>query len=192
MNVLMTGVGGQGIILASDILSEVMMRAGLDVKKSEIHGMAQRGGSVMSHVRFDKTVHAPIIPQGQCDILLSFEELETARYLAYLNKDSRVIINRFRLAPPSVIAGKDSYPDVLPIVREKTANVHVVEGSDLARRIGNARGVNIVLLGVLSTLLAPAEELWIQCLNDMIAEKIRAVNIEGFRKGRELKLGQGH
>jgi len=186
MNVLMTGVGGQGIILASDILSEVMMRAGMDVKKSEIHGMAQRGGSVMSHVRFDKIVHSPIIPHGECDILLSFEELEAARYLDYLNSDSRVIINRFRLSPPSVIAGKDSYPDVLPIIQGKTEKVQVVEGSDLAREIGNNRGVNIVLLGVLSTYLEPAEELWIECLTEMIPDKIREINIKGFRRGREM------
>lgn len=186
MNVLMTGVGGQGIILASDILSEVMMRAGLDVKKSEIHGMAQRGGSVMSHVRFGTVVHSPIIPHGECDILLSFEELEAARYLDYLNSGSRVIINRFRLSPPSVIAGKDTYPDVLPIIVKKTEQVRVVEGSALAREIGNSRGVNIVLLGVLSTLLEPEEELWIQCLNEMIPAKIREINIQGFKQGREL------
>jgi len=186
MNILMTGVGGQGIILASDILSEVMMRAGLDVKKSEIHGRAQRGGSVMSHVRFGAVVHSPIIPHGACDILLSFEELEAARYLDYLHGGSRVIINRFRLSPPSVTAGRDTYPDVLPIIRRKTESVQVVEGSALAREIGNSRGVNIVLLGVLSTLLEPEEDLWIQCLSDMIPAKIREINIQGFKKGRGL------
>lgn len=188
MNVLMSGVGGQGIILASDILSEVMMRAGLDVKKSEIHGMAQRGGSVMSHVRFAARVASPIIPLGECDILLAFEELESARYLPYLNRDSRVIINRFRLSPPSVNAGKDVYPDVLPLIHAATPHVHVVDGSAVARKIGNPRGVNIVLLGVLSTLLQPEETLWNECLNAMIPEKIRAINIAGFRAGRDLGL----
>ena len=110
MNVLMTGVGGQGIILASDVLSEVMMRYGYDVKKSEIHGMAQRGGSVMSHVRFSREVASPLIPLSTCDILLSFEELETARYVSYLNKGTHVIINRYRLLPPTVIAGTEPYP----------------------------------------------------------------------------------
>jgi len=186
MNILMTGVGGQGIILASDILSEVMMRAGKDVKKSEIHGMAQRGGSVMSHVRFSDKVFSPIIPYGECDILISFEELEAARYLPYLKKDSKVIINKFRLSPPSVIAGKDTYPDILPLIEKVTKDTTVVEGSKTAKEIGNPRGVNIVLMGVLSKYLDTPEELWIETLNDMIAEKIRKINIEGFLKGRTL------
>jgi indolepyruvate ferredoxin oxidoreductase beta subunit len=188
MNVLMTGVGGQGIILASDVLSEVMMRSGLDVKKSEIHGMAQRGGSVMSHVRFADHVYSPIIPHGSCNILLSFEEIETARYLSYLNKDSVVIINRFRLSPPSVIAGKDTYPDIIPLIMEKTDKIHLVEGTSIAKEIGNQRGVNIILLGVLSSLLKPEESLWIECLSDMIPDKIRKINIDGFLKGRGIKF----
>ena len=143
MNVLMTGVGGQGIILASDILSEVMMRAGKDVKKSEIHGMAQRGGSVMSHVRFADTVYSPIIPMGECDILISFEELETARYLSYLNSGTKVIINRFRLSPPSVIAGKDTYPDVLPLIENVTKNVRMRLNSTITpKRLRQPFGTN--------------------------------------------------
>ena len=114
MNVLMTGVGGQGIILASDVLSEVMMRYGYDVKKSEIHGMAQRGGSVMSHVRFSREVASPLIPSGTCDILLSFEELETARYVSYLNKGTHAIINRYRLLPPTVIGERSRIPTSPP------------------------------------------------------------------------------
>jgi indolepyruvate ferredoxin oxidoreductase beta subunit len=186
MNVLMTGVGGQGIILASDVLTEVMMRYGCDVKKSEIHGMAQRGGSVMSHVRFSDHVASPLIPYGSCDIMLSFEELETARYLPYLNADTTVIINRFRLAPPTVIAGKEPYPDVAPILREKTENIRIVEGSKLASDLGNPRGVNIILLGTISKLLEPGEDLWIETITDMLPEKIRAANIEGFKRGRQL------
>ncbi|HQI82793.1 MAG TPA: indolepyruvate oxidoreductase subunit beta [Deltaproteobacteria bacterium] len=188
MNVLMTGVGGQGIILASDVLSEVMMRSGRDVKKSEIHGMAQRGGSVMSHVRFAPHVASPLIPYGACDILLSFEELESARYLPYLNAATKVIINRFRLNPPTVIAGKDAYPDITPLLREKTAHVHLVDGSALAGELGNPRGVNIVLLGTLSALLDVPEKLWLETIADMLPEKIRAANIEGFKRGRKLNL----
>jgi indolepyruvate ferredoxin oxidoreductase beta subunit len=188
MNVLMTGVGGQGIILASDVLSEVMMRHGCDVKKSEIHGMAQRGGSVMSHVRFSDHVFSPLIPYGSCDILLSFEELETARYMPYLNGSTRIIINRFRLSPPTVIAGKETYPDITPLLREKTSNVHLVDGSALAMELGNPRGVNVVLLGTLSTLLEPAETLWIETISDMLPAKIRAANIEGFKRGAQLNV----
>ncbi|HVN70575.1 MAG TPA: indolepyruvate oxidoreductase subunit beta [Desulfomonilia bacterium] len=188
MNVLMTGVGGQGIILASDVLTEVMMRYGCDVKKSEIHGMAQRGGSVMSHVRFGEHVASPLIPYGSCDIVLSFEELETARYLPYLRKDTTVIINRFRLSPPTVIAGKEAYPDITPVLREKTRDIRLVEGSALALELGNPRGVNIILLGTLSALLKPEESLWIETISDMLPVKIRAVNIEGFKRGRLLNV----
>lgn len=188
MNVLMAGVGGQGIILASDMLSEVMMRFGYDVKKSEIHGMAQRGGSVMSHVRYADKVASPLIPLGSCDILLSFEELETARYVPYLKDNAHVIINRFRLSPPSVISGKEAYPDTIPFIKEKTGNIHLVDGSDIADETGNPRGVNIILLGTLSTLLEPDEELWLECINSMLKEKIRPINIEGFKKGRQITI----
>jgi len=188
MNVLMTGVGGQGIILASDVLSEVMMRYGCDVKKSEIHGMAQRGGSVMSHVRFAEKVYSPLIPFGACDIMLSFEELETARYMNYLNDTTRVIINSYRLSPPTVIAGKEPYPDIAPLLKGRTGHISMVDGSGLARELGNERGVNIVLLGMLSTLLEPEEALWLETIKDMLPEKIRAKNIKGFKRGRELKI----
>jgi indolepyruvate ferredoxin oxidoreductase, beta subunit len=185
MNVLMTGVGGQGIILASDMLSDVMMRAGFDVKKSEIHGMAQRGGSVMSHVRYAEHVASPLIPLSACDILLSFEELETARYVQYLKKDATVIINRYRLSPPSVISGREPYPDIIPVIREKTGRIVMVDGSRIADEMGNAKGVNIILLGKLSTYLEADESLWIETMNSMLKEKIRKANIEGFRRGRQ-------
>lgn len=185
MNVLMTGVGGQGIILASDMLSDVMMRAGFDVKKSEIHGMAQRGGSVMSHVRYGRHVSSPLIPLGACDVLLSFEELEAARYVQYLKKDATVIINRFRLAPPSVISGSEPYPDILPVLREKTNTIVMVDGTKIAEDMGNPKGVNTILLGRLSTFLEADEALWIEAMNSMLKEKIRTANIEGFRRGRQ-------
>jgi len=189
MNVLMAGVGGQGIILASDMLSEVMMLSGCDVKKSEIHGMAQRGGSVMSHVRFSDHVSSPLIPLGQCDILLSFEELETARYINYLKRDAHVIINQYRLSPPSVLAGKEQYPDVIPMIREISDNIISLDGTDMALNLGNPKGVNIVLLGVLSRFLETDETVWTECINTMLPEKIRQKNVEGFLKGRQVQVG---
>lgn len=187
-NILLAGVGGQGIILASDLLTEVMMRAGHDVKKSEIHGMAQRGGSVMSHVRYGETVYSPIIPMKQCDALLSFEELETARYLDYLKPGARVIVNSQRVAPPAVISGQAEYPDVTPLLKARTDRVHFVPGNEIAHELGNSRGVNIVLLGALSQLVDIPEQVWIDTLNEKLKEKIRAINIEGFRKGRKFAL----
>ncbi|MCD6570393.1 MAG: indolepyruvate oxidoreductase subunit beta, partial [Deltaproteobacteria bacterium] len=163
MNILMAGVGGQGIILASDILAQVMLIYGYDVKKSEIHGMAQRGGSVMSHIRFSDKVFSPIISKAQCDILVSFEEVETARYLDFLKPEARVIVNRYRLSPPSVALGLDEYPDISDLVRTKTRNLFFVDGDDIARSLGNPRVVNAILLGVLSTLLEPDESIWGKC-----------------------------
>jgi indolepyruvate ferredoxin oxidoreductase beta subunit len=188
MNIMMTGVGGQGIILASDVLSEVMMRYGCDVKKSEIHGMAQRGGSVMSHVRFARGVSSPLIPFNSCDIMLSFEELETARYMSYLNENTQVLINTYRLSPPTVIAGKEPYPDITPIIKERTSRINFVNGSAIAEELGNTRGVNIILLGALSTLLEPDEALWLETIKDMLPEKIRAKNVAGFKRGRQVKI----
>ena len=187
MNVIMAGVGGQGIILASDILAEVAMRHGYDVKKSEIHGMAQRGGSVMSHVRFSKQVFSPIIPRGECDILLSFEELETARYLEFLKPGAWIVINRYRLPPPTVSIGKEEYPDVEGIVRKKTQRFMFVEADNIALSLGNRRVLNSVLLGVLSTLLEPDVATWEECIAVKLPEKVRDINIQAFRKGRETK-----
>ncbi|MRR38036.1 indolepyruvate oxidoreductase subunit beta, partial [bacterium] len=114
-----------------------------------------------------------------------FEELETARYTAYLKRDATVIINRYRLAPPTVIAGKEPYPDILPIIREKTGNIVMVEGTGIAEELGNPKGVNILLLGKLSTYLDVDEQLWIDSMNSMLKDKIRAANINGFRRGRQ-------
>ncbi|HQJ08503.1 MAG TPA: 2-oxoacid:acceptor oxidoreductase family protein, partial [Deltaproteobacteria bacterium] len=124
-------------------------------------------------------------PLGECDILFSFEELEAARYVQYLKKDAVVIINRYRLSPPSVISGKEPYPDVLPILREKTDRIVIVDGSRIADEMGNPKGVNIILLGKLSTYLEADEALWTLTMNDMLKEKIRAANIEGFKRGRQ-------
>jgi indolepyruvate ferredoxin oxidoreductase beta subunit len=108
--------------------------------------------------------------------------------MTYIKADTTVIINRFRLSPPTVIAGKESYPDITPILKEKVQDIRMVEGSSLASELGNARGVNVILLGVLSTLLEPAESLWIETITDMLPEKIRLKNIEGFKQGRLLKV----
>ncbi|MEA2102769.1 MAG: indolepyruvate oxidoreductase subunit beta [Thermodesulfobacteriota bacterium] len=188
MNILLAGVGGQGIILASDMLSETMMRYGLDVKKSEIHGMAQRGGSVMSHVRFGNCIASPTIPMGKCDILCSFEELETARYMDYITDHTRVIINRFRLNPPAVIAGDMEYPSIEGIISGFTSHVSFVDASGMATDMGNPKGVNIILLGIISAFLEPEEALWTQTLGDLLKEKIRKINIEGFLRGRSAGM----
>ena len=140
-NVLIVGVGGQGIILASDVLGRVAARHGYDVKKNEIHGMAQRGGSVSSHIRFGKSVSSPIIKAGEADVLLSFEQIETLRYFHYLSEKGKVIVNDQKILPPAVFTGKQEYPpDVLTRIKEKVPDAVVVDGAEVARQMGNPQG----------------------------------------------------
>ena len=183
-NILLAGVGGQGILLASEVLSEVLLMAGLDVKKNEIHGMSQRGGSVVSHVRYGDKVYSSIIPEGEVDILFSFEMLETCRYLPLLRSNGQVIINNWKIAPPSVALGKQVYPDnVAESIRERFPDTKVIDGLDLALEAGNAKTVNTVLLGALSNILEFERELWLAALKKMIPERLLDINLKAFELG---------
>ena len=185
-NILLAGVGGQGILLASEVLSEVLMMAGMDVKKNEIHGMSQRGGSVTSHVRYGQKVYSSIIPEGEVDILFSFELLETCRYLPLLRKNGRVIVNNLKIAPPSVALGKQAYPENLAEkLPQKVAETTVVNGLDLALEAGNPKTVNTVLLGALSNVLDIEYDLWIQALKKMVPERLLEINLKAFELGRK-------
>jgi len=186
-NVLIVGVGGQGIILASDVLGKVAARNGYDVKKNEIHGMAQRGGSVSSHVRFGKTVSSPIIKLGEADVLLSFEQIETLRYFPYLSENGKVILNDEKILPPAVFTGKQEYPpDVIPRIKEKVPDAIVVDGKEVAQKIGNARVVNVILLGVLSRFLDIPTESYEEVLRETLKPKLVDVNLKAFHEGRSL------
>ncbi len=157
-NILTVGVGGQGVILASDIIAAVMMRAGHDVKKSEVHGMAQRGGSVTSHVRFGPKVYSPTIRKGEVDILFSFEQLETLRYLDFLKDTSIILVNNQKILPPSVTMGKDVYPTDIPErLRERYPRFTLVNALEAAREAGSIKAVNIALIGALSNCFAIEE-----------------------------------
>lgn len=184
-NILLAGVGGQGILLASEVLSEVMMMAGMDVKKNEIHGMSQRGGSVTSHVRYGEKVFSSIIPEGEVDILFSFELLETMRYLPLLRENGRVIANSLKIAPPSVALGKQDYPaDLSRQIAERVPATTIINGLDLALEAGNAKTVNTVLLGALSNVLDVDKDLWLKALNKMLPPKLLEVNLKAFELGR--------
>ncbi len=184
-NILMAGVGGQGTLLASEILSEVLMLAGYDVKKAEVHGMAQRGGSVVSHVRFGAKVRSAIIPEGDADILFGFELLETYRYLPLVAPNGTVVVNNLRIAPPSVALGQDSYPADIPTkLREHIRDVRVVDGLQLAEQAGNPRTVNTVLLGSLSNLLEPTREQWLTAIKALVPKPFQQVNLTAFELGR--------
>jgi indolepyruvate ferredoxin oxidoreductase beta subunit len=186
-NMLLAGVGGQGILLASEIICNVMIRAGYDVKKSEVHGMAQRGGSVTSHVRYGKKVFSPIARKGDIDILLSFEKLETLRYLDYLKSNGMVIINDAELYPPSVNLGDATYPEDIPeTVRKYFETVKIVNASDIAVRAGNIRTANTAMLGVLSTYLDTIETgIWESVIRTSFPEKVIKENIAAFNLGRK-------
>lgn len=185
-NILMAGVGGQGTLLASEILSEVLMQVGYDVKKAEVHGMAQRGGSVISHVRFGTKVYSPIIPEGEADVLFGFELLETYRYLPLVKKTGTVVVNNLRIAPPSVALGVSQYPvDIESKLQSHVDNVRVVEGLRLAEQAGNARTVNTVLLGALSNTLAPTHEQWVVAIKSLVPERFLEVNLRAFELGRQ-------
>ncbi len=186
-NLLLVGVGGQGILLASEILSETFMLAGFDVKKSEIHGMSQRGGSVVSHVRYGREVFSPIVPEGEGDILFGFEIMETCRYLPLLKPGGTVVVNDLRIAPPSVLMGRESYPEgIAERIKSQFPDFLLVDGERLAADAGNRRAANTVLLGAVSRRLDVAEDYWLQAIERMVPRKALEVNRRAFMLGREL------
>lgn len=185
-NILLVGVGGQGILLASEILSEVLMLGGYDVKKAEVHGMAQRGGSVVSHVRYGEKVYSPIIPEGEADILFGFELLESYRYLPLLKKDAQVVVSDLQIVPPGVALGKESYPEDVPgKIRAAFPRCRIVNSMDLAVQAGNMRTVNTVLLGALSTMMDIAEDAWVQAMKNRVPARFLDENLKAFSLGRQ-------
>lgn len=186
-NILLAGVGGQGILLASEILSETFMLAGFDVKKSEIHGMSQRGGSVVSHVRFGKEVFSPIVPEGAGDILLGFELMETYRYLSLLKPGGTVVANDLRIAPPSILMGHEIYPEGLAEkISQSFSSFLLVDGQGLATEAGNPRAANTVLLGAVSRRLDVDEKYWLEAMKKMVPPKALEINVKAFSLGRSL------
>jgi len=190
VNILMVGVGGQGVILASEIVAEVMVRAGFDVKKSEVHGMAQRGGSVTSHVRFGEKVYSPIIKRGEVDILFSFEQLETMRYLDFLKAPSTILVNNQKILPPSVITGDQGYPQHIPELLASTyPQVVLVDALTIAREAGNSRVVNSAFIGALSCCFDIDEHIWEKVISTMVPSTLLELNVRAFTSGRERYFG---
>lgn len=187
-NIVLVGVGGQGILLAAEILSETFMLAGFDVKKSEIHGMSQRGGSVVSHVRYGKEVFSPMVPEGDGDILFGFELMESYRHLSLLKPGGTVVVNDLCIAPPSVLIGQEQYPaDMALKIQELFPDCLLVDGQNLAIQAGNARAANTVLLGAVSKRLDIEEKYWVEAIEKMVPKKALEVNLKAFQMGRGLK-----
>ena len=191
-SVLLAGVGGQGVLLASEILAEAAAISGNDVKKSEVHGMAQRGGSVVSHLRFGPVVHSPLIPRGSADFLVSFERLETLRYLEYLHRDSVVLVNNQEILPLPVSVGKVKYPGDIPErIRATGVRAVFVDGHGLAVAAGNARAVNAVILGALSAIMRFEPPVWEEALRRQIPQRLLEVNLRAFALGAAAEAAGG-
>lgn len=186
-NILFCGVGGQGILLASEITAYGLLKSGFDAKKSEVHGMAQRGGSVVAHLRYGPKVYSPLIDPGRADIEIAFEMMEAVRYLPFLHKESRAIVNTHKIMPPAVATGKTTYPENL--LNELTARNIVVTALDafsIAREVGEIRAANIVMVGVLSNYLPVTEETFMRVMQDRIPKRFLDVNIQAFERGRDI------
>lgn len=184
-NILLVGVGGQGTILVSKILSTGLMDAGYDVKMSEVHGMAQRGGSVSSQVRFGSKVYSPIIGKGQADILVSFETMEALRWLEYLNPAGKAIVNDHRIPSAPILMGKAEYPEgVLETIQGKV-NTTTVKAGEIASKLGNTRAMNIVLFGALVKFLRLTDFDWEDAIRQNFKANMVNVNIKAFRAGME-------
>ena len=184
-NILLVGVGGQGIILASEIMADVFMEAGFDVKKSEVHGMAQRGGSVSTHVRFGPQVFSPLIKEGEADIFLAFEELEALRYLSYLSPEPTILLNEQRLNPPSVSLGNEEYPaNIHETLTKRSKKFKTIPARELALKAGDGRAANVVLLGALQAFLSIPEKIWTDNILRRFPPKAGPINLEAFRLGK--------
>jgi indolepyruvate ferredoxin oxidoreductase beta subunit len=188
INLIICGVGGQGIILASDILAEVAIDSGYDVKKTDTLGMAQRGGSVISHIRMGNKIYSPMIKKGQADIVLGFEKLEALRWSQYLNDKSIVIVNNYKISPSTVNLGKASYPDdekTDGILKEKAGRVISTNGTEYAINLGDIRVLNIFLIGCASVFLPFKIQVWMDTILRRLPSKVASINKTAFDKGRE-------
>ena len=192
LDLLVTGVGGQGVVLASDIVSEAALAAGYDVKKTDTLGMAQRGGSVVSHVRIAPKVWSPLIKEGEVDILLAFEKLEAARWGHYLCPGGVAIVNNQALPPLAVSLGNERYPgdeEITGILKRWTDRIYVVDGTRRARELGNVRTLNMFMLGCVSLFFPFRVRIWSDSISQRIPANIRQINMTAFNKGRKEVRG---
>lgn len=188
-NILIVGVGGQGTLLASKVIGTAALNFGLDVKQSEVHGMAQRGGSVVTFVRFGEKVYSPLVEAGQADVILAFEKLEALRWSHYLKKGGTIIVNTQEIAPLPVIIGAESYPEqIFETLRERAIKVVAADALAIAKAAGEIRAVNVVLMGVLAKYLSFSKEEWATALRAVVPAKVIDVNLAAFEAGLNLAI----
>ncbi len=185
--IMIVGVGGQGTLLASRIIGAVLREGGYDVKVSEVHGMSQRGGSVVTYVKYGDKVYSPVIEKGEADLILSFEELEAARWLPYLKKGGRLVLNTQRINPMPVIIGAAEYPeDITEKLKKTGADITAVDALKIAEEAGSAKAVNVALLGVLSGSTDFGEDVWMKAIEKCVPEKALDINKKAFKIAREI------
>lgn len=183
-SVMIVGVGGQGSLLASKLMGRLLIDEGYDVKVSEVHGMSQRGGSVVTYVRFGEKVYSPIITQGEADLIISFEKLEAARYASFLKKDGHIIVNTQEIDPMPVIIGAAQYPnDVLTELKNKGVQIDDMNALSMANEAGSSKAVNIVLMGKAAKYFGIPYEKWIAAIENTVAPKFIEMNKKAFELG---------
>ena len=185
-NIMIVGVGGQGTLLTSRILGGITVEAGYDVKLSEVHGMAQRGGSVVTYVRYGEKVAEPIVEEGQADVLIAFERLEALRYAHFLKKDGVIIVNDHRIDPMPLVTGVAKYPDGIIEKLSKKYRVVSVDAMDEAIKMGNSRVFNVIILGIAAKNMDFPKEQWIEVIKKTVPPKTIDINVAAFEKGYEL------
>ncbi len=183
MNIMVVGVGGQGTLLTSRIIGKTALQAGFDVKLSEVHGMAQRGGSVVTFVRYGKEVFEPVVEEGTADILIAFERLEAQRYAHFLKKDGKIIVNDCRIDPMTVVIGASSYPENIIENLKKEHEVFVIDGVKIANELGNSKVLNSVVLGLAAKHIGFTKEEWIDIISKTVPQKTIEINEKAFLEG---------
>jgi indolepyruvate ferredoxin oxidoreductase beta subunit len=187
LNIMLVGVGGQGSLLASRVLGNVALKMNFDVKVSEVHGMSQRGGSVVTYVKFAKKVYSPLVEKGEADVVLAFEQLEALRWYEYLNVTGRLIINEQKINPMPVIIGKAKYPsNIITKLKNVFKRTLSVDALKIAKECGSIKAVNIVLVGVLAKYTDIEKNVWLEAIKETVPKKLLDINLKAFEAGYGL------
>ncbi len=183
-SVMIVGVGGQGTLLASRILGSALLSSGFNVKLSEVHGMSQRGGSVVTYVKYGENIASPVIEKGEADIILAFEQLEAARWLEYMKPDGKVVVNTQKIDPMSVVIGDSVYPEgVIDSVKAAGADVLEIDALPLAQQAGSSKAVNVVLIGAMAKFTDISKEIWLEAVKECVPAKFLELNLKAFELG---------
>ena len=187
-SIMIVGVGGQGSLLASRIIGNVLLSQGFDVKVSEVHGMSQRGGSVVTYVKYGDKVYSPVIEKGEADIIVSFEMLEAARWVSYLKKGGHLITSTQTLDPMPVITGNAQYPaDITEKIKALGIDIIAADALSLAEEAGNAKASNVVLMGLIASKMSFDDSVWIEAIKNCVPEKFLDLNLKAFEHGKNIK-----